>query len=148
MFEHVGPKNYQSFFDTAHRCLKEDGIFLLHTIGASHHDFPLADAWFDKYIFPNGIVPYHKHIVNHIDKKFILEDWQNFGNDYSKTLIAWFENFNRNWPKIESKYGDKFFRLWKYYLQMAAGCFKSRRLQLWQVVLSKNGIENGYYAAR
>ncbi len=148
MFEHVGPKNYQSFFETAHRCLKEDGIFLLHTIGVSHHDFPLADAWFDKYIFPNGILPYHKHITEHVEKKFILEDWQNFGYDYSKTLIAWFENFSRNWPKIESKYGDKFFRLWKYYLLMGAGCFKARRIQLWQVVLSKNGIENGYYAAR
>jgi len=148
MFEHVGHNNYKDFFDAAHRCLKDEGIFLLHTIGVAHQDVPRSEPWFHTYIFPNGILPYYKHITEHIENQFIIEDWQNFGNDYSRTLIAWYDNFVKSWPKLENKYGDKFFRMWKYYLQFSAGAFKSRKFQLWQVVLSKNGIEGGYYAAR
>jgi len=148
MFEHVGPNNYDSFFEVSHRCLRDDGLFLLHTIGVNHHDIPLSEPWFDKYIFPNGVLPYYKHITEYTEKRFVIEDWHNFGHDYSKTLIAWTENFKKNWPTIEAKYGDKFFRMWTYYLQFSAGCFQSRRFQLWQVVLSKNGIEGGYQAPR
>jgi len=148
MFEHVGHHNYDDFFSMAHRCLKDDGIFLLHTIGVNHHDLPLTEPWLHTYIFANGILPYYKHISDHIEARFIIEDWQNFGYDYSKTLLAWYDNFIKSWPKLQSKYGDKFFRMWKYYLLFAAGSFQSRKLQVWQVVLTKSGHEQGYYAAR
>ncbi|XP_035707368.1 cyclopropane-fatty-acyl-phospholipid synthase isoform X2 [Folsomia candida] len=148
MFEHVGHSNYREFFETSHRCLKDDGIFLLHSIGVNHKDIPCAEPWFHYYIFPNGILPYYKHITDCSEGLFIIEDWQNMGNDYSRTLLAWLENFKKNWPTIEAKYGPRFYRMWNYYLQFSAGSFRSRKFQLWQVVLSKDGIQGGYYAAR
>ncbi len=147
MFEHVGAKNYKSYMDVVLRCLKEEGLFLLHTIGAnySRHN---SDPWFHKYIFPNGVLPSMRDISNAYEKKFIMEDYHSFGVDYDKTLMAWFENFDAGWNLLRKKYDDQFYRMWKYYLLCSAGSFRARNLQLWQLVFSKNGVAEGYEAVR
>ena len=77
-----------------------------------------------------------------------MEDWHNFGADYDKTLMAWYNNFNKNWNKIKSDYSEKFYRMWKYYLLSSAGSFRARKNQLWQIVLSKKGVFRGYKSIR
>ncbi|MFT5111304.1 MAG: cyclopropane-fatty-acyl-phospholipid synthase [Parasphingorhabdus sp.] len=147
MFEHVGNKNYQTYFNKAHDCLKEEGIFLLHTIG---HMFSVknGDPWINRYIFPNSMIPSITHIGRAIEKLFVMEDWHNFGADYDRTLMAWNENFEECWPGLREKYGDRFYRMWRYYLLVCAGTFRSRYVQLWQIVLSKNGVSQGYATVR
>jgi cyclopropane-fatty-acyl-phospholipid synthase len=147
MFEHVGVKNYKIYFDVTKRCLKENGLFLLHTIG-SLEDAGGTDMWLDKYIFPNGALPSLQQIVSVVEKLFIVEDVHNFGSDYDKTLMAWHKNFIAAWPKFKDKYDDKFFRMWNYYLLSCAGAFRSRQIQLWQIVLSPNGVPGGYKSVR
>jgi cyclopropane-fatty-acyl-phospholipid synthase len=147
MFEHVGYKNYSTFMTTVHGLLKENGLFLLHTIG-SNKSVVASDPWSNKYIFPNSHVPSIKQIGGAIENIFVMEDWHSFGAYYDKTLMAWFENFDRNWEELKSDYDERFYRMWKYYLLSAAGSFRARNVQLWQVVLSKNGIPNGYQAVR
>ncbi|MDP1644050.1 MAG: cyclopropane fatty acyl phospholipid synthase [Thiobacillus sp.] len=147
MFEHVGPKNYAVYFDTVHRTLKDDGLFLLHTIGNSITS-PKADAWIDKYIFQNGKLPSAKEIASALERRFLIEDWHNFGSDYDHTLMAWWENFDKAWPSLEGKYGKRFYRMWKYYLMCCAGFFRSRQGQLWQVVLSKSERGSVYRSVR
>ncbi|RWS17405.1 cyclopropane-fatty-acyl-phospholipid synthase-like protein [Dinothrombium tinctorium] len=148
MFEHVGEKNYRVFFEVVNRCLVDDGIFLLHTIGINDPRVPLTDAFAHKYIFPNGILPYYRHITKYTEGLFVIEDWQNFGDDYSKTLMAWHSNFEKAWPSLKSKYGEEFYRMWRFYLLTASGAFRARRLHLWQVVFSKNGLLGGYRSER
>lgn len=143
MFEHVGQKNYQQYMEVAHRCLTDDGIFLLHTIGKNVKGTP-ADPWIDKYIFPNGILPAMSEVNDAIGELFILEDVHNFGADYDKTLMAWYENFVHSWHEFSEQMDDRFFRMWSYYLLSCAGAFRARDIQLWQFVLSKNGISGGY----
>lgn len=144
MFEHVGYKNYHTFFKVAQRCLKDDGLFLLHTIGKNLLTRQ-TDRWIDKYIFPNGYIPYMTQLVNAAEKQdFVIEDLHNFGVDYDKTLMAWFENFDKHWPQLREHYGERFYRMWKYYLLTCAGAFRARDMQLWQWVLSKKGFEGGY----
>ena len=147
MFEHVGPKNYRTYMEIAARCLKKDGLFLLHTIGSNYtrHN---PDAWINKYIFPNGVLPSLKDISMATENLFVLEDLHSFGSDYDKTLMAWFENFNESWPQLSDKYGSQFYRMWKYYLLSCAGAFRARNIQLWQLVLSKTGVEGGYASVR
>jgi cyclopropane-fatty-acyl-phospholipid synthase len=147
MFEHVGYKNYSTFMTTVHDLLKENGLFLLHTIG-SNKSVVASDPWSNKYIFPNSHVPSIKQIGGAIENIFVMEDWHSFGAYYDKTLMAWFENFDSNWNELKSDYDERFYRMWKYYLLSAAGSFRARNVQLWQVVLSKNGIPNGYQAVR
>lgn len=147
MFEHVGVKNYRTYFEIANRCLKDDGLFLLHTIG-SEVSTVTGEPWMVKYIFPGGMVPSVAQIGKAVERLFIIEDWHNFGADYDKTLMAWFTNFDAAWPKLCDKYGDRFYRMWKYYLLSCAGNFRARGAQLWQIVLSKNGVLGGYTSVR
>lgn len=147
MFEHVGYKNYRPFMNVVRRCLKDGGLFLLHTIG-SNVSTTVTDPWTDKYIFPGGQLPSIKQIGRAIEKIFVMEDLHNFGADYDKTLMAWHKNFEKNWPKIKDKYGERFHRMWKYYLLSCAGSFRARNIQLWQIVLSKNGVPGGWKSVR
>jgi cyclopropane-fatty-acyl-phospholipid synthase len=148
MIEHVGYKNYRTFFEIANRCLSDDGLFLLHTIGNIKSEKAI-DLWTDKYIFPNGTLPSVAQLGKAIENLFVMEDWHSFGTDYDKTLMAWYNNFVKNWDKIKNKYSERFFRMWKYFLLSGAGSFRSRRrMQLWQLVLSKKGILGGYQSVR
>lgn len=147
MFEHVGRKNYRNYMEVVHEALKDSGLFLLHTIGSSRSLFS-TDPWIKKYIFPNSMLPSIAQIGRSIEGLFIVEDLHNFGADYDKTLMAWFENFNRAWPELSKSYSERFYRMWKYYLMSSAASFRSRRIQLWQIVLSKNGVSGGYIPVR
>lgn len=146
MFEHVGPKNYTTYFDVVNRNLKPTGLFLLHTIGAIRTDMRV-DRWIDKYIFPNGCLPSVRQIADASESHFIMEDWHNFGADYDTTLMAWHERFQATWPALTADYDERFRRMFSYYLCACAGAFRARDIQLWQVVFSR-GYAGGLRVAR
>lgn len=147
MFEHVGAKNYRSYFEMNRRCLKEDGLALLHTIG-SNESTTHTDPWISKYIFPNSMLPSIAQIGKAYENLFIMEDWHNFGTDYDKTLMAWRDNFESAWPQLRDRYDERFYRMWRFYLSASAAVFRSRRDQLWQIVFSPRGVPGGYVAQR
>ncbi len=147
MAEHVGVKNYGTFLDVARRCLKPEGLFLLHTIGRPRTT-PSADAWVSRYIFPNGHLPSLRQLTGACEGRFVVEDVHNFGADYDRTLMAWFANFDAAWPALRERYDETFYRMWKYYLLSCAGAFRARDIQLWQLVLSPQGVEGGYCRPR
>jgi cyclopropane-fatty-acyl-phospholipid synthase len=140
MFEHVGWKNYRTFMRIAHRCLKDKGIFLLHTIGGNEST-RYCDPWITKYIFPNGMLPSIAQISQSVEGLFAVEDWHNLGPHYDKTLMAWNENFQNAWPRMKDRYDEKFKRMWEYYLLSCAGAFRARSNQVWQIVLTKYGTQ-------
>tara|TARA_Y100000310_G_scaffold127024_1_gene126028 strand:+ start:1786 stop:2913 length:1128 start_codon:yes stop_codon:yes gene_type:complete len=150
MFEHVGTKNYKKFMEIVYKNLKDNGLFLLHTIGGNE-SVVKTEPWIDKYIFPGGVIPSVKQIAESAEGCFILEDWHNFGTDYDKTLMAWYKNFKSNWKeikKIDEKYDEKFYRMWTYYLLSTAGSFRARHNHLWQIVFSKQGSDVAYKSVR
>jgi cyclopropane-fatty-acyl-phospholipid synthase len=139
--EHIGYKNYRRFFEVAWTRLRSSGLFLLHTIGANLSETN-TDPWIDKYIFPNGMLPSVKQLGDAMENLWIVEDWHNFGPDYDPTLMAWWDNFRRAWPSLRPRYGERFYRMWKFYLLACAGRFRARKMQLWQIVLSKGDISS------
>lgn len=143
MFEHVGHKNHRAFFDMVRRCLNGQGLFLLHTIGKNRPGARI-DPWIEKYIFPNGVLPSASELASSLEHHFVMEDWHNFGEDYDHTLMAWHARFEAAWPSLRERYGERFYRMWRYYLLCCAGTFRARDNQLWQVVLSTNGLAGGY----
>ncbi len=145
--EHVGYKNYRTYMQIVDRCLTDDGLFLLHTIG-SNKTVKTADPWIEKYIFPNGMIPSAEQLTEASNGLFIIEDWHNFGAYYDKTLMAWHHNFVQHWPTLKENYDARFFRMWNYYLLSCAAGFRSRDLQLWQIVLAKKGVPGGYISIR
>ena len=143
MIEHVGYKNYREYMRVASNALKEDGLFLLHTIGGNIST-KSCDPWIEKYIFPNGMLPSISQLAKAMEGLFVMEDWHNFGADYDRTLMAWHANFIKNWKNLEDRYDQRFYRMWTYYLLTCAGSFRARKNQLWQIVLSKHGAPGGY----
>ena len=147
MFEHVGFKNYSTYLRFVADHLLDNGLFLLHTIGANYSD-KVGNAWVEKYIFPNSMLPSIAQIGAAAENKLVMEDWQNFGPDYDKTLMKWFENFGSQWSKLKTDYDERFYRMWKYYLLSFAGSFRARENQLWQIVFSRDRIQQRYDAPR
>ena len=147
MFEHVGYKNYRSYFEKAASLLAADGLFLLHTIGG-HQSVVNGDPWSEKYIFPNVMLPSIAQIGKAIEGLFVMEDWHNFGADYDRTLLAWRDRFEAAWPALSASYDARFYRMWRYYLSVFAALFRARKISLWQVVLSPHGVPGGYASIR
>ncbi|MBV8253061.1 MAG: cyclopropane fatty acyl phospholipid synthase [Chitinophaga sp.] len=146
MFEHVGYRNYHAYMQVARQSLEDGGLFLLHTIGGNK-SHSMADPWLDKYIFPHANIPSIAQIGKAMEDFFIMEHWENFSTDYDKTLMAWYHNVNDKWDELANAYDVVFHRMWNYYLLSCAGSFRARDSQLWQVVLSPNGVRGGYKIA-
>ena len=141
LMEHVGPRNYRRFFEIAAQRLAPAGLLLVHTIGGNSSK-TTADAWIDKYIFPGGVIPSERQLTEAKEGLFVLEDWHNFGPDYDRTLLAWHENFLAAWPELrkDGKLDERFYRMWRYYLNSTAGAFRARALNLWQLVFSRGDV--------
>jgi cyclopropane-fatty-acyl-phospholipid synthase len=143
MFEAVGHNYYRTFMEVVNRSLKNDGLFFLHSIVGNEHVGAAEAAWLNKYIFPNGELPALAQIMKSAEGLFIVEALHHLQTDYERTLAAWHDQFVSNWPSLSNSsnsYDERFFRMWKLYLQMSGGIFRSRIAHLWQCVFSKNGI--------
>jgi cyclopropane-fatty-acyl-phospholipid synthase len=138
IMEHVGYKNYVTYMKKVLDTLKKDGIAFIHTIGSNTSN-SISNPWTTKYIFPNGMLPSIAQIGKAMEDLFVMEDLHNIGPDYDKTLMAWSDRFQEAWPCLKHKYGDHFYRMWQYYLLSSAAAFRSRSLQLWQIVMTGPG---------
>lgn len=147
MFEHVGPRNYACYMRKIRSLLREDGLFLLHTIGSDRSTDSL-DPWLERYIFPNAVIPSAHQITAATEGVFLIEDWHAFGPDYDRTLMEWCRRLESSWDDFGGRYGDSVRRLWRYYLHSCAGSFRARKNQLWQIVCSPCGVPEGYEAVR
>ncbi len=136
MVEHVGWRNYGEFMRTSDRLLKPGGLFLLHSIGSSRSNRG-ADPWIERYIFPNSMLPSLAQLAAAAEPHFVAEDVHNFGPYYDRTLMEWERRFREGWNAISDRYGDRFFRMWRYYLLSSAASFRVRRIQLYQILYSK-----------
>ena len=147
MFEHVGVRNYPAYFGMLERCLPRHGISLLHTIGGNRSQVR-TDPWIERYIFPNSMLPSAAQIARACEGRFVIEDWHNFGPDYDLTLRAWRDNIEAAWCRLPARYDERFRRMWRYYLAASMAGFRTRHLQLWQIVLARDGVLGGYVAPR
>jgi cyclopropane-fatty-acyl-phospholipid synthase len=138
LLEHVGPKNYRGYMELVDRCLAPGGVAFAHTI-AGNRARSQIDPWFDKYIFPNAVLPTLPRLVTAMEGLFVPEDIHNIGEDYDRTLLAWWDNFDRAWPTLRPHYGEPFYRMWKFYLLASAGAFRARAQQLFQIVMTRPG---------
>jgi cyclopropane-fatty-acyl-phospholipid synthase len=151
-FEHIGHQNFAGYFELVNRCLKPEGLSLVHTIISADHQ-TRTDPWICKYIFQGGELPYMKDVLTESAKsRLVTEDVQSFAKSYAKTLNCWNKNFVKNWDKIKKDYehamDGKFYRIWTWYLGFCEGIFLDRTAQLIQVVHSKYGRQEEYYSVR
>ena len=147
MFEHVGARNHRPYLAKVRELLAPDGLTLLHTIG-NRVTLRANDPWIEKYIFPNSLIPSRAQIALAAERLFVIEDWHDFGTDYERTLAAWADNLRDAWPDLAPRYDDRFRRMWHFYLMVSIASFRARRSQLWQVVMSPEGVTGEYRPVR
>lgn len=145
--EHIGLKNHRAFLALQKARIRPDGLILLHTIGCNRSK-TTSDRWFTKYIFPGGFLPSLAQLSKAADNLLVTEDVHNIGASYDLTLMAWHRRFEEAWPRYREQFGERFKRMWRYYLLACAGAFRARQLQLWQVVYSPQGVKGGYESVR
>ena len=138
LMEHVGPKNHRAYMELVARRLAPGGIAFIHTIGGASPRMGI-DPWFDKYIFPNAAIPTLGQLATAMEEILVPEDVQNIGPHYDRTLMAWWANFEAAWPRLRARYGDTFYRAWKYYLLVSAAYFRTREHNLYQIVATPVG---------
>jgi cyclopropane-fatty-acyl-phospholipid synthase len=136
IMEHVGPRNYERYLDVVDRCLGDGGIGFIHTIGGNRKTSH-TDPWIDRYIFPNAVLPTLGQLTTAMHDRHVIEDVHNIGPHYDRTLMAWQENFERSWPSLADRYGERFRRMWTFYLSSCAAGFRARYMQLYQIVFTR-----------
>ena len=138
MFEHVGKKFYKAFFESMNRLLKDDGIFLLHTIGVVDKPSP-PNKFINKYIFPGGVCPSFSQIIEPIEKTgLIVADTETLIRHYDKTLESWLERFLAKKNLVKDLFDEKFVKMWEFYLVSCAAAFRYRDLAVFQLQIVKN----------
>ena len=138
MFEHVGTKHYQDFFNKVYDLLNDTGVALIHTIGRLSEP-TTNDPWIEKYIFPGGYIPALSETVSKIEKSGLsMTDIQILKFHYAETLKRWRYNFYDNIDKVKEIYDEKFCRMWDFYLSSSQASFEESTLVVFQLQLSKN----------
>lgn len=137
MFEHVGHKSYRSFMELVNRSLSDKGLFFMEVSGSNVSVYGNTHPWGEKYIFPNSHLPSLAQIGKATEELFIMEDLQNIGYDYYLSIMEWEKRFEKGWPKIAEKYGERFYRMWRLYLLSMGAMGRTRTVQNWQMVFSK-----------
>jgi len=137
MFEHVGVVRYDEYFQTVRRLLKDDGVMLLHSIG--RNSVPGAtNAWIRKYIFPGGYIPSLSEVLPAIERAGLyITDIEILRLHYAETLRAWRERFMANWDEAAKIEGERFCRMWEFYLAGSETSFRVDGHMVFQIQLAK-----------
>lgn len=140
MVEHVGRENYGQFMKSVQQVLKPGGLFLLHFISALK-EYP-GDAWMKKYIFPGGVVPSLREMLQIAGELgYYTLDVESLRRHYSRTLLCWNENFQKHRDRITEMFDERFARMWELYLCSCAATFMDGVIDLHQVLMT-NGVNN------
>lgn len=137
MFEHVGPSQYETFFEASARLLDENGVMLLHTIGCSdgpNHPNP----WLNRYIFPGGYLPSLSEMLPVIERAgLIVTDIEILRLHYAYTLKAWRERFDARRAEAAALYDERFCKMWEFYLAMSQTAFECQDVAVFQLQLAR-----------
>jgi cyclopropane-fatty-acyl-phospholipid synthase len=137
MFEHVGLKDYDTYFDVMRRSLKDDGVALLHSIGRMDGRSAM-NPWFAKYIFPGSYVPSLAEVLPSIEKSgLIVTDVEILRLHYADTLSAWRSRFLARRGEAAAVLGERFCRMWEFYLAAGEAGFRYGGLMVFQIQLAK-----------
>lgn len=150
MIEAVGRKNLPTFYRVVDRNLADDGLFALQAITGdtwtwtSDRRLDQYMLWLLKYIFPNGYLPKQAELAGTYGTSLRIRDWQSFGADYDRTLLAWADNFAKGWDQLKPRYGEEFRRRWEFYLNGCAAAFRANLVDVCQIVYAKSGHPHRY----
>ena len=136
MFEHVGRRNFDRFFDTVRTLLAPDGVALIHTIGHTGPPVP-TNPWIGRHIFPGGYIPAASEVMRAIERSDLMpSDVEVWRRHYASTLREWNRRFQASRDTFQSSHGERFCRMWEFYLTVCTTAFEIGRLVVYQLQLA------------
>jgi cyclopropane-fatty-acyl-phospholipid synthase len=137
MFEHVGLKGFDGYFETVAKLLKDDGVALIHTIGRRGPSGGRS-AWLDKYIFPGGYIPNLTEMVTAAERSgLFITDIEFLRFHYAETLKHWRDRFMTHYDEVKAMYDERFCRMWEFYLAWCELGFRYSNMMNFQMQLTK-----------
>ncbi|HEX5421658.1 MAG TPA: cyclopropane-fatty-acyl-phospholipid synthase family protein [Gammaproteobacteria bacterium] len=139
MLEHVGAGNYRGLGQLIGRLLKKEGRGLIHSIGRDRPE--RLNPWIDKRIFPGAYPPTIREMMEIFEPNGLsVLDIENIRLHYAQTLAGWLERYEQNVDKVRAMFGDGFVRAWRLYLAGSITAFTEGKLQLFQAVFARSGM--------
>ena len=138
MFEHVGARNFETFFRACANLMTAEGVMLVHTIGRFGKPGS-TDAFTRKYIFPGGYIPALSETVAASEKsRLIVTDVETLRLHYALTLRQWYARTLAHRDEIVAMMGDRFFRMWTFYLAGATAAFENGGMGNYQIQFARS----------
>jgi cyclopropane-fatty-acyl-phospholipid synthase len=136
MFEHVGTRNYPDYFATIKRCLRPDGVALLHSIGRFGGP-NITNPWIQTYIFPGGYSPSLSEVLPAVEQAGLFTtDIEILRLHYAKTLAHWRRRFAASRDAIATLYDERFCRMFEFYLSGSELAFRFNGHMNFQIQLA------------
>ncbi len=138
MLEHVGLDRYEDLGAVISRCLRPDGLGLIHSIGRNR-PAPMH-PWIERRIFPGAYPPSLWEMGRIFEPySFSVLEVENLRLHYARTLDHWRAGFEQSADRVASMFDDRFVRMWRLYLAGSATAFRMGQLQLFQVLFAPGG---------
>lgn len=152
MFEHVGAARYGEFFAKMRELLTDDGVMVLHAVGRSGRP-GTTNPWIVKHIFPGSYAPSLSEVTAAIEGSgMLVTDVEILQLHYAETLAAWSRNFMARRDEAAALYGERFCRMWEFYLAGTEAAFRVGEFMVFQIQLAKRKgvapMTRGYIAER
>ncbi|TVS16465.1 MAG: class I SAM-dependent methyltransferase [Gammaproteobacteria bacterium] len=139
MFEHVGRAAYGTFFDVVRERLQPGGVCLLHTIGRPGPPVHLTNPWIDRHIFPGGYIPSASEVIGPIESsRLVLCDLEIWRRHYAYTLHHWQQRFQARRDEFVRSKGERFCRIWEFYLAASESAFDCGELEVFHFQLGRD----------
>ena len=146
MMEHLGgPRHYGTFFRKMNSLLAPDGLLVIQT-SVITVKWPIrCDPFGRKYLHLNSVAAQSLELLSAGEGAgFIVEDVQNIGAGMERTVLAYEANVEKAWKEsLSAKYEVKYYRMYQLYLKAFLAGLRSRRVQMWQLVMSKRESGSG-----
>ncbi|MEV0286034.1 cyclopropane-fatty-acyl-phospholipid synthase family protein [Kribbella sp. NPDC050820] len=136
--EHIGVRNYPSYFGFLLDRLKPGGRLLNHSITRPDNRYRSTGAFIDRYIFPDGeLIGSGRIIAEAQDAGFEVRHEENLREHYALTLAAWSDNLEAHWDEAVAEVGYPTAKIWGLYLAACRVGFERNNTQLHQILAVK-----------
>jgi cyclopropane-fatty-acyl-phospholipid synthase len=146
--EHIGVRNYASYFGFLRDKLKPEARLLNHCITrADNRQSNRTGEFIDRYVFPDGELAAPGRLVSAVhDAGLEVHDVENIRIHYAKTLAGWCANLEANWDECVAEVGENTCRVWGLYMAGSRLAFERNEIQLHHILAAKVGDDgsNGF----